>query len=802
MKKRLVFTTFLALVAAFALLIPAGETAAHGPPPEERPVYLALGDSLAFGIGASDPATTGYVPLFYDDLRSPAEPGEDDSDDGDSGPDAFGSKFLMLENLAVGGPAAPPGGETTTTMIAGGQLDAALAELTARNSNPRHADDVRVVTLDIGGNDMFAVVPLCLAGPSPACTSAIRTAFGTFSGNFDHILDELTAAAGPKTTMIVMTYYNPLVNPFCPLSPQAALADALLEGSPAMGLPDGLNDLIRVNAASHGVAVADVFGLLGPSDVQPDCRHASDSGYRIMADEFIAAGPGGPPSPVTFTHSVASGDVTPGSAVLWTRVDQLAKLTVEVSTDPAFPPGATLKKKVKTSSQGDFTARVLVGIKPARTYYYRWRHGSSMSDVGTFKTPPLPETAADLKFAFSGDSDGTNIGGAPFFNNFEALDAARLEGLDFFLYLGDTIYSDSVVRPFAGLSPAESLAEYRHAYRVNRDVQALRDLLAATSTYAIWDDHEVHNDFDGATVDPARYANGREVFLEYMPVDARTLPSDPSCAGDPLFRVFHWGSDADVIVLDERSCRSADVTAACLVQLAPGVFRPDLAPGMPVPLRTAFNAQLPPELKPILQPSPPAGCLDAINDPSRTMLGPVQKELLKAALLDSDATFKFIVNEVPIQQFFALPYDRWEGYGAERTEILDFIHDNGVENVVFLTTDTHANFINEVSTNILSPLAPVVAKEFVTGPIATNTFETEIRAFFGGGALGELGVSAFQQILSAVGTNCRNLDAYSYGVVEVDSSAGTATVTLKDDSGAVLTDQLNPAVSCREMIGP
>jgi len=41
---------------------------------------------------------------------------------------------------------------------------------------------------------------------------------------------------------------------------------------------------------------------------------------------------------VTFTHGVASGEVTHGSAVLWTRVDQEAALTVDVSTDPRFGP--------------------------------------------------------------------------------------------------------------------------------------------------------------------------------------------------------------------------------------------------------------------------------------------------------------------------------------------------------------------------------------------------------------------------------------------------------------------------------
>ena len=34
---------------------------------------------------------------------------------------------------------------------------------------------------------------------------------------------------------------------------------------------------------------------------------------------------------VTFTHGVASGDVTPFSALLWTRVDEEVQLTVEVS---------------------------------------------------------------------------------------------------------------------------------------------------------------------------------------------------------------------------------------------------------------------------------------------------------------------------------------------------------------------------------------------------------------------------------------------------------------------------------------
>ena len=63
-----------------------------------------------------------------------------------------------------------------------------------------------------------------------------------------------------------------------------------------------------------------------------------------------------------------------------------------------------------------------------------------------------------------------------------------------------------------------------------------------------------------------------------------------------------------------------------------------------------------------------AACLAAIHDPARTMLGARQYAAFTKAIKASTATWKVIVNEVPIQQFYALPYDRWEGYAAEREQ--------------------------------------------------------------------------------------------------------------------------------------
>jgi alkaline phosphatase D len=477
---------------------------------------------------------------------------------------------------------------------------------------------------------------------------------------------------------------------------------------------------------------------------------------------------------VTFTHSVASGDVTPFSVLLWTRVDQEVKLTVEVSTDQTFAT-RTQHRTVLAAADNDFTAKVFIApLRPHHQYFYRWRYGDVLSEVGTFRTAPLPSVSAHVRFAYSGDSDGIQVDGVPVFNNFETLDAARREGLDFFIYLGDTIYTDSEI---LGISPAVTLDEYRELYKANRDFPALRALLQATSIYAIWDDHEVRNNFAGQTVDPLLYATGRQAFLEYMPLLALHRLHDPTCAGTPLFRVFPWGKDVLLIILDERSCRSGSVAEVC---------QGDPLPTLPAGLRTQLG----------LPASPPPGCLEALFDPARTMLGPLQKAALKAILRHSSAKFKFIINGVPIQQFYGMPYDRWEGYGAERNEILSFIQDHHIEHVTFLTTDTHANLINQVFIDRFLAPEPI-AQEFVTGPIATTTLQTATLAL-----AGPAGLLGFNAILDLVGVQCRHLDAYSYGLVDVDVRVGTATITLKDENGKVLVDQQNPAVLCTKTIGP
>jgi hypothetical protein len=58
-----------------------------------------------------------------------------------------------------------------------------------------------------------------------------------------------------------------------------------------------------------------------------------------------------------------------------------------------------------------------------------------------------------------------------------------------------------------------------------------------------------------------------------------------------------------------------------------------------------------------------------------------------------------------------------------------------------------------------------------------------------------------QGALSLAGVDCRNLNTNSYAVVEVDASSGIATVTVKDQNGLLVLNQLPPFAACTKAFG-
>ena len=521
--------------------------------------------------------------------------------------------------------------------------------------------------------------------------------------------------------------------------------------------------------------------------------------WTIAAVSLVVAGcslPSIAPGTAGFPDGVAAGDVTDSSAVLWTRTSADASVDVSVYDfvvtpgSPFLTPGTTpvFTASGSTSAATDDTVKIPVtGLQSDHIYFYRFTNGVESSQLGRFVTAPAPAAPASFRFVVAADSDGFPVGGPGHFNNFDVLDTARKEQPAFFSFLGDTIYSASSYAP----GPITTVDQYRDAHELNRSFANLRNLMSATGTYAQIDDHEVLNDFDGQTVEalhPGRYAAGLQAFHDWMPTKASNALVDPTCAGNP--RYFHqkWGTQAEIFQLDERSCRSSQdpVKTACTPLTGPTAGVLDIAPTAPSGLRSLGG----------LPASPPAGCIAAMNDPMRTFLGPVQLAQFKADLAASTAKWKIVLSEDAIQQFYALPYDRWEGYGAERVDVLSYIRDHPISNVVFLTTDLHANIYNNVFIDKDTLPAPI-AYEAISGPIATNTYKQEII----NAGLGS-SYTALQGVLALQGVDCQSLDVYSYQSVHVNATSGTLTIESKDKNGNVVANDTNSSIKCKKVLGP
>jgi len=256
------FGTVTMLVVTMALSLPAAANETEGP------VHLALGDSVAWGFGTERPDHHGYSAVLSRFARS-MDCREDEP---------AGCPRLELVNMSV------PGAKSGDLIE--DQLPDALALLEARNGDTDPGNDVELITITIGGNDLFQpVVDACLGGVTDTCVGVIVSGLNDYADNLAVILGGLRAAA-PDTEIVIMTYYNPLGT--CVLADLTLLADNVLEG--LGGLPTGLNPIIRATAQGFGVKVAETHLLLDDQDFVGgnDCLHPDKSGYHKIAKAFEA----------------------------------------------------------------------------------------------------------------------------------------------------------------------------------------------------------------------------------------------------------------------------------------------------------------------------------------------------------------------------------------------------------------------------------------------------------------------------------------------------------------------------------
>jgi alkaline phosphatase D len=520
-----------------------------------------------------------------------------------------------------------------------------------------------------------------------------------------------------------------------------------------------------------------------------------------------------------FKYGVAAGDVTDSSAILWAKANKSGDALVQLSEAGGFgrcdlddAPG---KLKVEAKNSHDNTVQKKVtGLDPNTGYAYRFcMEGGAKSATGKFETAPDPKSNEKITFAMSGDQDARPQGGAgyeesgPFWNDFEIWNAIRKQKNDFNVLLGDTIYSDTEV-PGYGLDDVALTKQQKWAaYRTNLAMKPWAKARGSAAYYPHWDDHEFINDFSPAedtfplgvgTVNmdgEQLYKNGVKAFTDYNPITYSKR--------NGIYRSVRWGRNLELFFLDARSFRSpgADYQGNC--DNPPGSGDPDLAPTAPQQNRQVFAG-----VAPQLSNPPPPQCVAAINDPSRTYLGRRQMERFKKEVESSTATFKVIMNELPIQQYYALPYDRWEGYEAERQELLRHLRDN-VDNVVFLTADVHANLVNDARFRTLESGGPENSGilDVTTGPIATAPYALEISDAIGNQSGGILIHDFFfkRQPPDGPGMQCAAMDVFSYAEVTVTKKELTVDLLDANDQPVKDTadrDQAAAAPACAQVVIP
>jgi lysophospholipase L1-like esterase len=283
---RMLRTLLVAALAGVLVILTGGPAAATASDAPHHSYYLALGDSLAIGVqpdaqGNLQETEFGYPDLLFGGLQ-PSQPD------------------LQLVKLGCSG-------ETTVTFLVGGlcsygafgsQLGAAVAFLLA------HRGDVRLVTINLGGNDIGGCVDL--SGIDYDCVEQSTTQIRV---KLSIAMAAIRAAAGSDVPIIGMNLYNPVLA--FSLFGRPDIAEA------SIPVVVGINDMLEQVYGSVAAPTADVesaFQMLVttpvtvpglgevplnlaricqftfmcvPPPVGPD-SHPTNEGYEAIAGAFEA----------------------------------------------------------------------------------------------------------------------------------------------------------------------------------------------------------------------------------------------------------------------------------------------------------------------------------------------------------------------------------------------------------------------------------------------------------------------------------------------------------------------------------
>ena len=478
-------------------------------------------------------------------------------------------------------------------------------------------------------------------------------------------------------------------------------------------------------------------------------------------------------------QGVASGDVTDGRAVIWSRADRAARMFVEYSTTPTFEQVLRVPGPAALETS-DYTARVvLTDLPPGQRIFYRVLF-QDLSDIrswsepvpGSFSTPSSERQPRDLTIAWSADTAGQGWGINPEWGGYRLYERMRAAEPDVFIHCGDTIYADGPLAAEVKLDEAstwrnvvteaksrvaQTLEDFRGNHQYNLLDAHMRRFNAEVPQIVLWDDHEVRDNWywERDLTNDERYqvksaallaSRARRAFMEYQPMAISTENSDR------IYRTIPYGPLVEIFVLDLRSYRG----------------------------RNSENRQ-------------------RTLDDSSEILGSRQLADLKASLAASRATWKVIASDMPVG---VVVHDRPSFYEAvangdpgpplgrelELADLLRFMRDRKIRNVVWVTGDVHycAAHHYDPSRAKFTEFDPFW--EFVAGPLNAGTFAPGVLDPTFGPEAKFTGTSATTK------PNRPPSDGLQFfGTLTVDARTRALTAQLIDLSGKVLYSVELPA---------
>ncbi len=438
--------------------------------------------------------------------------------------------------------------------------------------------------------------------------------------------------------------------------------------------------------------------------------------------------------PTLYQHGIASGDPTATSIVIWTHINTTKNTQVswQLALDPNF--NNIVRDHVATaSSKRDYTVKVNVtGLHAGTTYYYRFIANKQISPVGQTRTLPTGNVAG-LGLAIVSCSN------FPFgyFNAYDAI--AKDEDIDYVVHLGDYLYeidahgwgsNQGLGRNHYPENELLTLADYRLRHAQYKTDAGSKAMHARHPLIVTWDDHESANDpyMHGAqahqsqTEGPwlSRRAAGLQAYYEWMPV------RDPlhNHAPEELWRHYSFGNLASIITLETRHTgRSKQISYSehwselantqsrnhFLNKTVGAAERTMLSPKMEDFLATALD-----QSKSAQQTWRIIGnqtTMARVNIPD---FAPTDLDL---SWLENDAYLTRRYTAMASLGRFNLPYnlDAWDGYPAAREAFYTICQNQGVNDLLVLTGDTHSAWFNQLSSNTQA-MGYEIATTSVTSP--------------------------------------------------------------------------------------